>query len=83
MNTKLVPVLSISTNETGSHRTLYAVGTRADCLVHDYADGKPTYAEGVFVEMVPESLAEKVRECGSKGMHFSDSSQFHEWLIEG
>lgn len=81
-SSKLVPVLSISTNETGSHRTLYPVGTKATNLVHDFdtATGNPTYAEGVYVEMVPEEHAREVREAGSSGLHFSDTHSFNEWL---
>jgi hypothetical protein len=78
---KLRAVLSISTNSTGSHRTLYSVGTRADLLVHDFApDGTPTYSEGVYVEMVTEAQAAEVRAAGVKGMSFSDTDQFNDWL---
>ena len=84
MTTKLVPVLSISTNEAGSHRTIYPVGTKADALVHDFdpATGEPTYAEGVYVEMVTEAQAAEVRAAGVKGLHFSDSNHFNEWLCD-
>jgi hypothetical protein len=73
-------VLSVSTNSTGSHRTIYPVGTRADALIHDYdpATGNPTYAEGVYVEMVSEKQAEEVRQRGK--ITFSDSNEFYEWL---
>ena len=79
---KLVPVLSISTNTTGSHRTLYPVGTVADALVHDYdpETGEPTYNEGVYVEMVTERQAAEVRATGNKGLKFSSSDHFYEWL---
>lgn len=81
MNQKLVPVLSISTNATGSHRTLFPVGTRADMLIHDYnVDGNPTYSEGVYVEMVTKAQADEVRASAPNGLSFSDSDQFNEWL---
>lgn len=82
MKEKLIPVLSISTNETGSHRTIYPVGTRADMLVHDYEAGRPTYAEGVYVEFVSEAQAAEVRAAGREGLHFSDSASFDEWLCD-
>lgn len=79
--TELVPVLSISTNSTGAHRTLFPVGTKADALVHDYdPDGKPTFAEGVCVEMVTPSQADGVRRRGK--MTFSDTHSFYEWLTQ-
>lgn len=80
---QLVPVLSVSTNGTGSHRTLFAVGTRADSLAHDYdkASGTPTYAEGVYVEMIPKDRASEVGAAGADGLHFSSAEEFNDWLI--
>jgi len=77
---KLVPALSISTNATGSHRTLYPVGTKATELTHDFdgETGNPTYTEGVYVEMITEAQAAELRKLGS--MHFSDTSEFYAWL---
>ena len=82
--TKLVPVLSVSTNSTGSHLTLFSVGTKADALYHDidFTTGDPTYAEGVYVEMVTEEQAKIVRAAGVKGITFSDTKQFNDWLCE-
>lgn len=79
---KLVPVLSISTNSTGSHRTIYPVGTKALALVHDYdtATGNPTYTEGVYVEMITKAQAADVARLGK--ICFSDSDSFNEWLCE-
>jgi hypothetical protein len=75
----LVPVLCISTNESGTHRTLYPVGTNADELIHDYnsSNGLPTYREGVGVAMVTPSQAAEVRARGK--MSFSDSDDFDAW----
>ena len=81
MSQSLVPVLCVSTNQSGSHRTLYAVGTRATDLTHDFnPDGSPTYQEGVFVEMVPPTHAAEVMAAASKGLHFSDTDAFDAWL---
>ena len=76
-------MLSISTNETGSHRTIYACGTKAAGLIHDRKDnGEPTYTEGVFVEMVPDGHAAEVARAGAKGLHFSSTYEFLDWLID-
>lgn len=79
-NSKLIPVLVISTNETGSHRTVYPNGTRALDLVHDYDSdtGLPTYAEGVYVDLVPEALAQEVRRAGKR--HFSSTEEYDAWI---
>lgn len=78
----LVPVLSISTNATGSHRTIYPVGTKANALIHDIDTdtGEPTYAEGVYVEMVTLAQAEQVRSRGK--LCFSDTQEFYAWLSD-
>jgi hypothetical protein len=75
---KLVPCLSISTNSTGSHRTIFPVGTKASELTHDIgSDGNPTYTEGVYVEMITEEQAAQLKAAGS--LHFSDTHSFYEW----
>ena len=81
MKTNRVPVLVISTtNTSGSHRTIYPVGTKALALVHDVdpATNTPTYAEGVYVEMVSEDQADCVRRAGK--LDFSDTDEFQTWL---
>jgi len=82
MKTKeLVPVLTVSTNSTGSHLTVYPVGTKATNLIHDYdQDGNPTYAEGVYVELVRPAQAEEIARRGK--ITFSSTSEFNDWLAE-
>lgn len=69
---KLVPVLSQSTNSTGSHRSLWPVGTSTSEIDHDGT------CDRVDVEMVtPEQAAEVLRRGK---ITFSSEHEFIEWL---
>lgn len=71
---ELVPVLRVSTNTTGSHSTIFPVGTNACNLFHDGT------CDLVYVEMVSEGQREDVRRLGK--MSFSSESDFLEWLCD-
>lgn len=75
----LVPVLIISTNQTGSHCTVYPVGTKAEDLAHDIdpESGKPTLAEGVYVELVSRGHAAVLGRMGK--LCFSSQADFDAW----
>lgn len=68
----LVPVLCMGTNSTGSHRTLWPVGTSASVIHHDDTSDR------IEVEMVTKAQAEEVRVTGS--LRFSSSDDFYAWL---
>jgi hypothetical protein len=64
------PVLKVSTNQSGSHFTIFKVGTKADELYHDKDNnGNPIFSS-VMVEMV--SLPVKEYFDQNNSAHFSD-----------
>jgi hypothetical protein len=70
--TSLCPVLCISTNASGSHLTLWPVGTSASQLRHDDT------CDRVYVEMVTVEQAALVKERGH--ISFSSTEEFYAWL---